>query len=243
MTRLPFNFQLGADAAKIVLAAAENAPRASWRCGLTVAPARRSPCCRWRARPPATASPCSPASCRRWVAATTSAYVHRTQARSDVGDRLGGAGRRERLRLTLIAPLAGWAAPLDETPDPVFAEKMLGDGIAIDPTLGELRAPCDGVVIGLHACRHAVTIRAANGAEILLHVGLETVRCGGSGFEAVIEIGNDVRRRRAAAAVRPRHAGAQRREPGLAGGGDQRPRLYGGRRGDRARGRASASRS
>ena len=91
--------------------------------------------------------------------------------------------------LTLIAPLAGWAAPLAETPDPVFAEKMLGDGIAIDPTLGELRAPCDGVVIGLHSCKHAVTIRTADGAEILLHIGLETVRCAGAGFTAFVEIG------------------------------------------------------
>jgi len=67
--------------------------------------------------------------------------------------------------LILVAPLAGWAAPLAETPDPVFAEKMLGDGIAIDPTLGELRAPCAGVVIGLHDCRHAVTIRAATSSQ------------------------------------------------------------------------------
>jgi len=94
--------------------------------------------------------------------------------------------------LTLIAPLAGWAMPLAETPDPVFAEKMLGDGLAIDPTLGELHAPCDGEVIGLHACSHAVTIRAANGAEILLHVGLETVNCGGEGFEALTAIGRKV---------------------------------------------------
>jgi len=95
--------------------------------------------------------------------------------------------------LTLLAPLAGWAMPLAETPDPVFAEKMLGDGLAIDPTVGELRAPCDGEVIGLHACSHAVTLRAANGAEILLHVGLETVRCGGAGFEAQTAIGRKVR--------------------------------------------------
>ena len=94
--------------------------------------------------------------------------------------------------LTLIAPLAGWAMPLAETPDPVFAEKMLGDGLAIDPILGELRAPCDGEVIGLHACSHAVTIRATNGAEILLHVGLETVNCGGEGFEALTAIGRRV---------------------------------------------------
>ena len=81
---------------------------------------------------------------------------------------------------------------------------MLGDGLAIDPTVGELRAPCDGEVIGLHACCHAVTIRAANGAEILLHVGLETVRCGGEGFEALIADRPRGRRRRAAAALRPR---------------------------------------
>ena len=95
--------------------------------------------------------------------------------------------------LTLVAPLAGWAAPLAETPDPVFAEKMLGDGVAIDPTHGELRAPCDGVVIGLHDCKHAVTIRADNGAEVLLHVGLDTVRCAGAGFTALVGIGAAVK--------------------------------------------------
>jgi phosphocarrier protein FPr/phosphocarrier protein len=94
--------------------------------------------------------------------------------------------------LTLVAPLAGWAQPLAETPDPVFAEKMLGDGLAIDPTLGELHAPCDGEVIGLHACSHAVTLRADNGAEVLLHVGLETVNCAGEGFTALTVIGRRV---------------------------------------------------
>ncbi|HLY80283.1 MAG TPA: phosphoenolpyruvate--protein phosphotransferase [Caulobacteraceae bacterium] len=94
--------------------------------------------------------------------------------------------------LTLIAPLAGWAMPLAETPDPVFAEKMLGEGLAIDPVLGELHAPCDGEVIGLHACSHALTLRADNGAEVLLHVGLETVNCGGEGFQALTAIGRRV---------------------------------------------------
>ena len=70
---------------------------------------------------------------------------------------------------------------------------MLGDGIAIDPTLGELHAPSDGVVIGLHDCKHAVTIRADNGAEILLHVGLDTVRCAGAGFTALVAIGAAVK--------------------------------------------------
>jgi phosphocarrier protein FPr/phosphocarrier protein len=91
--------------------------------------------------------------------------------------------------LTLISPLAGWAMALSETPDPVFSQKLLGDGLAIDPTVGELHAPCDGEVIGLHACSHAVTIRADNGAEVLLHVGLETVRCAGEGFISFTKIG------------------------------------------------------
>jgi phosphocarrier protein FPr/phosphocarrier protein len=97
-----------------------------------------------------------------------------------------------RAPLVLQAPLAGWSLPLGETPDPVFAEKMLGDGLAIDPVIGELRAPCDGVVIGVHACSHAVTIRADNGIEILLHVGLETVKCGGEGFELHVAVGDHV---------------------------------------------------
>jgi phosphocarrier protein FPr/phosphocarrier protein len=94
--------------------------------------------------------------------------------------------------LVLLAPLAGWSAPIDETPDPVFAEKMLGDGIAIDPTLGELRAPCDGEVIAVHEARHAVTIRAEAGAEVLLHVGLDTVALGGEGFSVCVAVGQAV---------------------------------------------------
>jgi multiphosphoryl transfer protein len=94
--------------------------------------------------------------------------------------------------LTLGAPLEGWAAPLEETGDPVFAERMLGDGIAIDPVVGELRAPCDGEVIGIHAAHHAVTLKAANGAEILMHVGLETVALGGAGFSPNVAVGERV---------------------------------------------------
>jgi phosphoenolpyruvate-protein phosphotransferase len=84
--------------------------------------------------------------------------------------------------LRLSSPLAGWIAPLDEAPDAVFAERMLGDGLAIDPTGSVLHAPCDGQVIGVQRTRHAVTLRADNGAEILMHIGLETVGLGGEGF-------------------------------------------------------------
>jgi len=96
--------------------------------------------------------------------------------------------------LVLDAPMSGWAAALDEAPDEVFAARMLGDGVAIDPTAEELCAPCDGVVAALPASRHAVTVRADNGAEILMHVGLETVGLAGAGFTAHVREGERVRR-------------------------------------------------
>ncbi|WP_374534930.1 glucose PTS transporter subunit IIA, partial [Phenylobacterium sp.] len=95
--------------------------------------------------------------------------------------------------LVLLSPLDGWAAPLSEVPDPVFAEAMLGDGVAVDPTSAVLKAPCDGVVTSVHGSRHAVSLRAAGGAEILMHVGLETVALKGAGFEAHVHEGQAVK--------------------------------------------------
>jgi multiphosphoryl transfer protein len=95
--------------------------------------------------------------------------------------------------ITLLAPLAGWSTPLDEAPDEVFAARMPGDGLAIDPTSGTLCAPCDGEVALLPASRHAVTLRAAAGCDLLLHVGIDTVTLGGEGFEAHVRQGAQVR--------------------------------------------------
>jgi phosphocarrier protein FPr/phosphocarrier protein len=96
--------------------------------------------------------------------------------------------------LTLHSPLRGWCAPLDETPDEVFAQRLLGDGVAIDPTGDTLHAPCDGEIVSVATSKHAVALRAENGAEILLHVGIDTVGLGGQGFEALVQAGEKVRR-------------------------------------------------
>jgi phosphocarrier protein FPr/phosphocarrier protein len=96
--------------------------------------------------------------------------------------------------LTLHSPLRGWCAPLDEAPDEVFAQRLLGDGVAIDPTGDTLHAPCDGEIVSIPASRHAIALRADNGAEILLHVGIDTVALGGQGFEALVQQGVRVRR-------------------------------------------------
>jgi glucose-specific phosphotransferase system IIA component len=94
--------------------------------------------------------------------------------------------------LELSSPLSGWVSSLAETPDAVFGERMLGDGLAIDPLGSELCAPCDGVVVSAATTGHAVTLRAANGAEVLMHVGLETVALGGTGFQMHVRAGQVV---------------------------------------------------
>ena len=95
--------------------------------------------------------------------------------------------------LVMTAPLTGWAAPLCEIPDPVFAGRMMGDGLAIDPIDGKVVSPCDGTVAHLHRARHAVTLRAECGAEILIHVGLETVAMQGRGFTVHVTEGQAVK--------------------------------------------------
>jgi multiphosphoryl transfer protein len=94
--------------------------------------------------------------------------------------------------VTLRAPLAGWSAPPEEIPDEVFAKRMLGDGVAIDPVGNVLHAPCDGEVISIAASRHAIALRHASGAEILMHVGIDTVGLAGEGFELLVRKGERV---------------------------------------------------
>ena len=94
--------------------------------------------------------------------------------------------------LILVAPLAGWCSALEEVPDEVFSTRMLGDGVAIDPLGATLHAPCDGTVVSIAPQRHAITVRTTNGAEILLHVGIDTVELGGEGFEAHVAAGESV---------------------------------------------------
>src|SRR5271165_749164 len=94
--------------------------------------------------------------------------------------------------LLVRAPIAGWATALDEVPDPVFAGRVLGDGIAIDPFEPVLRAPCDGVVTTLHRAHHALTLQSSEGAVILVHIGLDTVSLKGEGFQAHVAEGQAV---------------------------------------------------
>jgi phosphotransferase system HPr (HPr) family protein len=96
-------------------------------------------------------------------------------------------------RLDLKAPLTGVLVPIEQVPDPVFAQKMVGEGISIDPLSDRLLAPCDGEVSHLHPALHAVTIRTLGDLEVLLHIGLDTLKMRGEGFDAKVKAGDQVR--------------------------------------------------
>ena len=96
--------------------------------------------------------------------------------------------------LILSAPLSGPVLTLGNVPDEVFASGAMGDGIAIDPLNDCLHAPCDGVVIHVARTGHALTLRAENGAEVLMHVGIDTVELKGEGFALLVKEGAQVRK-------------------------------------------------
>lgn len=94
----------------------------------------------------------------------------------------------------VFAPVAGQSVPLSEVPDPTFSEGMLGNGIAIVPADGKVYAPCDATVDMMFTTGHAVSLVADFGAEILIHVGLETVGLEGKCFTVHVENGQKVKK-------------------------------------------------
>lgn len=95
-------------------------------------------------------------------------------------------------KLHIYAPINGEVIPLEQVPDPVFSEKMMGEGIAIIPTGGNVHSPINGTVILLSETKHAVALRSNNGTEILIHIGLDTVLLKGQGFTVFVKEGDFV---------------------------------------------------
>ncbi|MBR6618536.1 MAG: PTS transporter subunit EIIC [Oscillospiraceae bacterium] len=94
----------------------------------------------------------------------------------------------------ILSPLDGRAVPLAEVPDPVFAEKVLGDGCAVIPTDGSIYSPVDGEITSVAETLHAYGIASDDGAEILVHVGLDTVKLQGRGFTSHVKVGDRVKK-------------------------------------------------
>lgn len=94
---------------------------------------------------------------------------------------------------TLIKPLKGTSLALDQVDDPVFSSGAMGQGVAVDPSEGILVAPADGEINLLADTKHAVGLKTAQGAELLMHVGLDTVELEGKPFHAKVAVGDQVK--------------------------------------------------
>ena len=99
----------------------------------------------------------------------------------------------EKKVIALYAHMNGQAIPLEDVEDEVFSMKVLGDGAAIEPSEGKLYSPCNGKVDSIFDTKHAVNIVSEDGLEILLHIGIDTVKLGGKFFEAHVENGQEVK--------------------------------------------------
>ena len=94
---------------------------------------------------------------------------------------------------SILAPLSGQAIPLEQVPDDVFSQKILGDGIAIIPTDGKIYAPVDGEIATVAETLHAYGFTSEDGLEILVHVGLDSVKLKGEGFTSHVQAGDKVK--------------------------------------------------
>lgn len=95
--------------------------------------------------------------------------------------------------LKLVAPVSGKAIDLSQVPDAVFAQKMAGDGAAIEATGDVAVAPCDGTLTLIFKTNHAFAMTLDNGVELLIHIGIDTVELNGEGFERLAEEGTKVK--------------------------------------------------
>ncbi len=111
--------------------------------------------------------------------------------------KLFGFGKEEKVvkidQEEIVAPLEGKLVKIEDVPDPTFAQKMMGDGFAIEPTEGLVTSPINGEIVQVFPTKHAIGIKSEGGMEILIHIGLETVSMKGEGFTTFIKEGDKVK--------------------------------------------------
>ena len=92
----------------------------------------------------------------------------------------------------LYNPVDGEVIPIEEVSDPVFSQKMMGDGYGIEPTNGEIYSPVDGEIVSVFPTKHALGLKTDNGIEVLVHIGVDTVELEGAPFEVFVSEGDKV---------------------------------------------------
>lgn len=104
------------------------------------------------------------------------------------------SAHEETAEIMMYSHLNGAVVDLEDVEDDVFSQKILGEGIAVEPSEGKLYAPCDGKVDSVFDTKHAVNILSSDGAEVLLHIGIDTVKLGGKHFESHVSDGQEIKR-------------------------------------------------
>ncbi|BBK28227.1 PTS glucose transporter subunit IIA [Staphylococcus arlettae] len=106
--------------------------------------------------------------------------------------KLFGKGKEVNKNTEVFAPITGQYIQIEDIPDPVFAQKMMGEGFGVNPSEGEVVSPIEGKVDNVFPTKHAIGLKAENGLELLVHIGLDTVQLDGEGFEVLVDSGDTV---------------------------------------------------
>ncbi len=115
-------------------------------------------------------------------------------SREAAGQSGGGKAAPASRRIPLYSPFSGHVEPIEHAPDVTFAQKMIGDGYMVMPSDGEVLAPCDCQVAFVFPTGHAVGLKTADGTEFMLHIGVDTVKLEGKGFEALVKEGDSLKK-------------------------------------------------
>ena len=102
-------------------------------------------------------------------------------------------GFGDKNKIEILSPIEGVTCSLEEVNDPIFQQKILGDGIAIKPENGRVVAPVNGTIAVLFNTKHAISIISEDGVELLIHVGLDTVNLKGEQYKAHVSVGDMVK--------------------------------------------------
>ena len=109
-------------------------------------------------------------------------------------DRLFGSKEKKSVEVEIYAPLSGEIVNIEDVPDVVFSEKIVGDGIAIRPKGNKIVAPIDGVIGKIFETNHAFSMESKEGIELFVHFGIDTVELKGEGFTRIAQEGQAVKR-------------------------------------------------
>ena len=107
--------------------------------------------------------------------------------------KLFGKGKEVDKNIQIYERLSGEYVKIDYIPDQVFAQKMIGEGFVINTTEGTVVSPIEGNVDNVFPTKHAIGLKAENGLELLVHIGLDTVQLDGEGFEVLVDSGDTVK--------------------------------------------------